>query len=120
MNSGKYFNILCGLIYLGFGVFICLAPDRVSGFYSFGLQSLDAKTELRAIGGLNIGVGILFVYFALKARDQKPILFALAVLMVCIDGVDQPINIKELIFEMIVLMGAVWYLWRNKRLTEQL
>jgi len=65
MNIAKYYIILCGLVYLGFGAFVCLMPDRVSDFYSFGLQGLDARTELRAIGGLNIGIGVLLVYFAL-------------------------------------------------------
>jgi len=123
MRIAKYFIILCGLVYFGFGTFVCLMPDRVSEFYGFGLQGLDAKTELRAIGGLNMGIGVLFVYFALTAIDQKPILFALAVLMCClvlsrcyglfVDGYDQPITIKELIFELIVLVAAVGFYWRG-------
>jgi len=32
-----------------------------------------------------------------------------------IDGYDQPINIKELIFELVVLLGAVWLYSRSAR-----
>lgn len=117
MNTAKVINVIAGVVLFVCGVVACLLPILVGDYYGIAFIELEAKTTVRVLGGFCCGIGGLLVYFALRSHDQKPILFALAIILLSfalprffgliMDGFDQQKMVYELVFEIISLMIVV-------------
>ncbi len=123
MSLAKKFNLVTGFIYIAIGIFGVVSPDKLADFFNFTLQNIESQTELMAISGFNFGIGYLIIHFALQAESQKYVLFANAILALSLFipriiglylyGYDQPLIIKELIFELFVFIIAVILYFKN-------
>lgn len=119
----KVFNLLIALSFIALGIIGVFLPEALASFYGFTLQNIEAKTELRAVSSLSLGVGYLLVYFALVSKKQTVILLCVAgltfiyflgrLLGLMLDGFDQPMILKESIIELVVILIAL-YLYKQE------
>ncbi len=59
----------CAMFWMGYGIFCLFWPDTVAGF--IGYQYLTADTRIEVIsmyGGLEFGVGVMFLYCMLQEK----------------------------------------------------
>ena len=109
MQLAKSTNIIGGFILLACGVVGCFFPDVVADYYGFVYAQVEAKTTMRVLAGLCMGVGGLIVYFACRSDDQRPVVLSLGVILasfalprllgLMVDGFDQTDMWYELFFE---------------------
>lgn len=112
----KIFSSIVGLSFIAVGIIGVFLPEALASFYGFTLQSLQAKTELRAVSGLSLSVGYLLIHFAWVLEKQTIVLLTVMILTfsylaprilgLILDGFDQPMMHKELIVELVVLVIA--------------
>ena len=124
MNTARYFNIFCALVFIIVGIMGIMYPDGAAKFYGLSLNTLDGKTEIRALSGFGLSVGVVLGYFAFKLDNQKPILLSLGIILLgyiiprliglYLDGINQPIIHKELLFEVVILIITLFFYCRVK------
>jgi hypothetical protein len=117
-------NMIGGFILLACGVVGCFSPDAVASYYGFVYEQLEAKTTVRVLAGLCMGVGGLLMYFAYYCDNQRPIIFSLGIILLSfalprllgliVDGFNQPDMWYELLFEIGALLFVV-YVYRRYR-----
>jgi len=128
MQLAKSTNIIGGFILLACGVVGCFFPDAVANYYGFVYEQVEAKTTMRVLGGLCMGVGGLLMYFAFYSDDQRPVVLSLGVFLasfalprllgLMVDGVDQPGMWYEFFFEICSLLFVV-YVYRRCSATNR-
>lgn len=68
----KGFLIFCGLFWIAYGIFCLFWPSTVAGFIGYQFISADAIIEVVSMyGGLEFGLGCMFLYCALKTELIK-------------------------------------------------
>lgn len=61
----RAFLYFCGLLYLGFGLWVLLSPQGGLAYLGADLDHVNALSDLRGShGGLNVAVGLFFLYAA--------------------------------------------------------
>ncbi|MEJ2514438.1 MAG: DUF4345 domain-containing protein [Gammaproteobacteria bacterium] len=61
----RAFLFLCGLLYLGFGLWVLLSPEGGLAYLQTELNHVNALSDLRGShGGLNVAVGLFLLYSA--------------------------------------------------------
>jgi hypothetical protein len=128
MQLAKSTNIIGGFILLACGVVGCFFPDAVANYYGFVYEQVEAKTTMRVLGGLFMGVGGLLMYFACNSDDQRPVVISLGVILagfalprllgLMVDGIEQPDMWYELLFEICSLLFVV-YVYRRCSATNR-
>ncbi|MFT7389229.1 MAG: hypothetical protein ACI8VC_002494 [Candidatus Endobugula sp.] len=130
MQLAKSTNIIGGFILLACGVVGCFYPDAVASYYGFVYEQLEAKTTIRVLAGLCMGVGGLLMYFAYRCVDQRPILFSLWVILLSfalprflgllIDGFSQSLMLYELTFEVvaIIVVACIYTIYKKSLQNE--
>jgi hypothetical protein len=125
MQLAKSTNVIGGFILLLCGVIGCFYPDVVASYYGFVYERLEAKTTIRVLAGLCMGVGGLLIYFAYYCVDQRPVLFSLFVVLLSfaaprllgllLDGFSQTSMWCELAFEAAAIMVVGYVYVRYKK-----
>jgi len=110
----KILNISIGVLFLMLGLFGVFFPETVGEYYGWSYQTLQSKTQLRVLLGSFAGIGCLLIYLGYQCADQRPVLFALAILNISyilprvvglvVDGLEQPLIMYELLFEVSLLL----------------
>ena len=78
MNISRVILALGSLIYLGFGLLFFIHPDAITDMDGIILPTRSSANHIRAIlGGMEIGLGVLLLYFLL---DKKRMIYGLIVL----------------------------------------
>lgn len=61
----RAFLYFCGLLYLGFGLWVLLSPESGLAYLGTDLAHVNALSDLRGShGGLNVAVGLFLIYAA--------------------------------------------------------
>lgn len=61
----RAFLFACGLLYLGFGLWVLLSPEAGLAYLDTELNHVNALSDLRGShGGLNVAVGLFLLYAA--------------------------------------------------------
>ena len=82
MRLGRIILALVGIACALYGFFCLVSPQSVAGFTGMVLSDPSAVTEVRAMyGGLQLGLGLLFIGFALRKGSVQTGLLILIVLM---------------------------------------
>ena len=72
------FLALYTLLFLGFGVFAFLNPERIMTMMDAASMGSDGIYELRSnYGGVSIGIGLMCLAAVLRTNLQRPALFVL-------------------------------------------
>ena len=68
----KAFLLFCAAFWMGYGAFCLFWPETVAGFIGYQFISADAIIEVVSMyGGLEFGLGCMFLYSALKPLQIK-------------------------------------------------
>jgi hypothetical protein len=68
----KAFLLFCAAFWMGYGFFCFFWPETVAGFIGYQFNSADAIIEVLAMyGGLEFGLGCMFLYSALNPQQIK-------------------------------------------------
>jgi hypothetical protein len=79
MKISKILLILGALIYFAFGFVFLINPDLITTMDGIILPDRSAANHIRAVyGGMEIGLGMLLIYFCLVKNDLKNGLIVLA------------------------------------------
>lgn len=79
MNWGRILLIAVGLAFTPYGLLCLVDPELPAGYAGMALPDASARTEVAAMyGGLQIGLGLLFIALALR---KQTVTIGLAVLM---------------------------------------
>ena len=82
MRFGRILLALVGIAFAPYGFFCLVSPQSVAEFTGMLLPNASALTEVRAMyGGLQLGLGLLFVGFAIRKRSVETGLVVLIVLL---------------------------------------
>jgi len=74
----RIFLAVYTLLFLGFGIYAVLSPDRLSELLGMAELSQNAAYELRSnYGGVSLGIGLMCLAGALRANLERPALFVL-------------------------------------------
>ena len=77
----RIFLLACGILYLGFGLWVVLSPETSLAYLEISAYSTNALSDLRGShGGLNIAVGLFFLYAAGSSQWHRTGLLAVALL----------------------------------------
>ncbi|MGD8975981.1 MAG: DUF4345 domain-containing protein [Gammaproteobacteria bacterium] len=77
----RIFLLACGVLYLGFGLWVVLSPETSLAYMEISPYSTNALSDLRGShGGLNIAVGLFFLYAAGSSQWHRTGLLAVALL----------------------------------------
>lgn len=69
----KVFLLFCAVFWMGYGFFCFFWPETVAGFIGYQFISADAIIEVVSMyGGLEFGLGCMFLYSALNPQQIKP------------------------------------------------
>lgn len=86
MNDGgdtmaKYYLALVGLMYLGLGIWCAVAPRHTSQAVGFSLAPGKGQSEfLTVYGGLEVGLGLIFLLALIKPEQVGILLLACLIL----------------------------------------
>ena len=79
MNTSKILLTLSALIYFAFGFVFLIIPDIITTMDGIVLPDRPAANHIRAVyGGMEIGLGMLLIYFCLVKDGVKNGLIVLA------------------------------------------
>jgi hypothetical protein len=68
----RAFLYFCGLLYLGFGLWVLLSPEGGLAYLETDLVHVNALSDLRGShGGLNVAVGLFLIYSAGEAAWHR-------------------------------------------------
>ena len=82
MRFGRILLALVGIAFAPYGFFCLVSPQSVAEFTGMVLPNASALTEVRAMyGGVQLGLGLLFIGFALRKRSVETGLVVLIVLL---------------------------------------
>ncbi len=78
MRASKSVLIVGSIIYLSFGLLFFIHPDAITDMDGIVLPTRSSANHIRAVlGGMEIGLGILLIYFLLR---KERIVYGLIVL----------------------------------------
>jgi hypothetical protein len=78
MKLSRIFLVLGSLIYLGFGLLFVVHPDAITELDGIILPTRSSANHIRAVlGGMEIGLGALLLFFALR---KERVIYGLIVL----------------------------------------
>ena len=77
MNAGwsRMFLLLCGLLYLGFGLWVLLRPAEAAIFASLQGSSGTLEDLAGSHGGMNVALGLFCIFAALSMAWHRPGLY---------------------------------------------
>jgi hypothetical protein len=77
MNAGssRMFLLLCGLLYLGFGLWVLLTPAPASVFASLHDSPGAIEDLAGSHGGMNVALGLFCIFAALSMAWHRPGLY---------------------------------------------
>jgi len=113
----RAFLYLCGLLYLGFGLWVLLSPEGGLAYLETDLGHVNALSDLRGShGGLNVAVGLFLLYAAGQAawhRDGLLLVgllnlgyFGGRVVALASDGIPEGIVPAVMVLEGVILVLA--------------
>jgi len=78
MKISRILLVLGSLVYLGFGLLFFINPDAITDMDGIVLPTRSSANHIRAIlGGMEIGLGVLLIYFLMR---KERIIYGLIVL----------------------------------------
>ncbi|HMO39320.1 MAG TPA: DUF4345 domain-containing protein [Saprospiraceae bacterium] len=78
MKTSRILLVLGSLVYLGFGFLFFINPDAITDMDGIVLPTRSSANHIRAIlGGMEIGLGVLLIYFSMR---KERIIYGLIVL----------------------------------------
>jgi hypothetical protein len=78
MKLAKAFLLLCGVVFIGFGLGFLAVPVQWAAVIDISLPSAMARTDLRATyGGFGLAIGVFWALSAFRAAWIRPGLVAL-------------------------------------------
>lgn len=106
----RAFLIFCGIVYLGFGLWVLIAPESGLAYTSLSLEPVDGLSDLRGShGGMNVAVGLFLLYAIATGRHRRAGLLLVALLNsgyvlgrlvgLAADGMPGPGILAALVFE---------------------
>jgi hypothetical protein len=77
MNAGssRMFLLLCGLLYLGFGLWVLLRPAEAAVFASLHGSPGALEDLAGSHGGMNVALGLFCIFAALSMAWHRPGLY---------------------------------------------
>jgi hypothetical protein len=114
----RLFLLACGVLYLGFGLWVVLSPETSLAYLEISPYSTNALSDLRGShGGLNIAMGLFFLYAAGSAQWHRTGLLGVALLnigyfggrliAVGAEGLPSATLIAVMLLEVILLTAAL-------------
>ncbi|RPA68029.1 DUF4345 domain-containing protein [Cyclobacteriaceae bacterium YHN15] len=96
MKSSRILLTLGSLIYLGFGFLFFIKPDAITDMDGIVLPTRSSANHIRAVlGGMEIGLGVLLLYFLMKKERIK---YGLIVLSISI-GITSLARLYGIVFD---------------------
>ncbi|MBS4036152.1 MAG: DUF4345 domain-containing protein [Ignavibacterium sp.] len=78
MKISRILLVLGSLVYLGFGLLFFINPDAITDMDGIVLPTRSSANHIRAVlGGMEIGLGVLLIYFLMR---KERIIYGLIVL----------------------------------------
>ena len=114
----RAFLYLCGLLYLGFGLWVLLSPEAGLEYLGTDLNHVNALSDLRGShGGLNVVVGLFLLYAAgAQARHLDGLLlvallnagfFGGRMVALAADGMPEGVLPAVMVLELVLLVAAL-------------
>lgn len=114
----RLFLLFCGVLYLGFGLWVVLSPETSLAYLEISPYSTNVLSDLRGShGGLNITAGLFFLYAAGSKQWHRTGLLAVALLnigyfsgrLIAIgaEGIPSAILIAVMLLELALLSIAL-------------
>lgn len=121
----RAFLYFCGLLYLGFGLWVLLSPEGGLAYLETDLVHVNALSDLRGShGGLNVVVGLFLVYSAGQAAWHRYGLllvgllnlgyFGGRIIALISDGMPEGIVPAVMVLELVLLVLAFLFASRAK------
>jgi len=115
-----------GLVYIPFGLWALAAPGSVAGLTEVALPTPTALADGRAVyGGLTLGLGIFFIFCAVRPETVRAGLLAMFFTLVgpalgrsigiVADGAGSDATFRTLTFELTFMALALVALWRRSK-----
>lgn len=113
----RAFLYFCGLLYLGFGLWVLLSPEGGLAYLGTDLDHVNALSDLRGShGGLNVAVGLFLLYAAGEARWHRNGLFLVGLMnagyfggrlvALAADGMPEGIVPSVMVLELVLFVLA--------------
>lgn len=84
-KATKYFLVFVGIAYLGLGIWCTIDPTKTSNSVGFDLQPGHGQSEyLTVYGGLEVALGIIFLWPVMFREDLNGTLRACLILHACL------------------------------------
>ncbi|MDA7527812.1 DUF4345 family protein [Planctomicrobium sp.] len=81
----RFFLAFIGITYIGLGLWCAIAPQKTSKAVGFDLQAGQGQSEfLTVYGGLEVALGILFLWPLYRSEEVAFPLFACLVVHACL------------------------------------
>lgn len=81
----RFFLVFVGVAYIGLGIWCAVAPEKTSKAVGFALQPGQGQSEfLTVYGGLEVALGLLFLWPLYKREEVAFPLFACLVVHGCL------------------------------------
>lgn len=114
----RIFLLACGILYLGFGLWVVLSPETSLAYLEISSYSTNALSDLRGShGGLNIAVGLFFLYAAGSTQWHRTGLLGVALLNIGYfsgrlialgaEGLPSATVIAVMLLEVVLLVAAL-------------
>ncbi len=114
----RAFLYLCGLLYLGFGLWVLLSPEGGLAYLQTDLNHVNALSDLRGShGGLNVAVGLFLLYAATEPGWHRYGLLLVGLLNVgylggrlvalLVDGPPEGIVQGAMVLELVLAVAAL-------------
>lgn len=122
----RIFLLACGVLYLGFGLWVVLSPETSLAYLEISSYSTNALSDLRGShGGLNIAVGLFFLYAAGSSQWHRTGLLAVALLNIGYfsgrlialgaEGLPSATVIAVMLLEVVLLSSALVLVGKTPR-----
>ncbi|MGB5209442.1 MAG: DUF4345 family protein [Gammaproteobacteria bacterium] len=114
----RVFLLCCGVLYLGFGLWVVLSPETSLAYLKIASYSTNALSDLRGShGGLNIVLGLFLLYAAGSHRWHRTGLLSVALvnigyfsgrlIAVGAEGMPSAVLIAVMLLELGLLTAAL-------------
>jgi len=114
----RVFLLFCGVLYLGFGLWVVLSPETSLAYLKIAAYSTNALSDLRGShGGLNIVLGLFLLYAAGSHQWHRTGLLTVALvnigyfsgrlIAVGAEGMPSAVLIAVMLLELALLTAAL-------------
>jgi len=111
------------------GAILLVSPDMNTTLFDIGVPTTTARVEVRGLGGLGMGTGLLFFMLARRPDWLRPAMLVLAAMMgglvvgrtvgIIVDGPPNFFEYSQLATEAFGLAVALLTLWHLDRTNRQ-